>query len=225
MIAVSCQKLFFGSGTDQPVSVATDVRDYLKEEKKYQYRDGYSMAEAAKSWASVAGRLPKRIKDVVGSREYDSAHFEFPTIVWGGGCAMTDIMAFLPNGVIAVEAKCDEPFDDPVSVWVERDAKKNTASPPHRREIVDRYAAAFGVHPDSLLEIRYQLLQRTLCAALTARMRNQAQSWMIVQSFAPDTSDGHIRNRSDFARFQVLVGVAPVIDGVHVQTAWADDAN
>ena len=46
-------------------------------------------------------------------------------VVWGGGFAMTDIMAFVPNGVIAVEAKVDEPFDDPVSTWIFKEEKKN----------------------------------------------------------------------------------------------------
>lgn len=219
---MTCQKLFFGSGKDHPVLVATDVRDYLKEDKKYQYRDGFSMAEAAKSWVSAADNLPRSIQAAVGSGEFDSAHFEFPTIVWGGGTAMTDIMAFLPNGVIAVEAKCNEPFDDLVSVWIERDARTNAASPPHRRKVILRYAAAFSVQPESLLGLRYQLLQRTLCAALTARTRGQSQSWMIIQSFAPSASDGHVTNRNDFARFQDLVGVAPVIEGVSVHTAWVD---
>jgi hypothetical protein len=47
---------------------------------------------------------------------------------------------------------------------------------------------------------------------------------MIVQSFAPATSDGHRTNRGDFNRFVEVVGTAPVIEGVRVQIGWADEA-
>jgi hypothetical protein len=216
-------KLFFGPGISQPVSVATDVKDYLSDDKKYQYEDGYSMAEAAKCWVAAGGYLPSTIAGVVGSNELKSAHFEFPTPVWGGGTAMTDVMAFLPNGIVAVEAKVNEPFDDLVTVWITRKAK-NPNSPPHRRNVIKRYADALGVEPEQLSDIRYQLLQRTLSAALTARSEGRSQSWMIVQSFAPTNSDGHRRNRSDFERFLGLVGTAPMLEGVRVQIAWVDPA-
>lgn len=74
-------KLFFGSGKGHPVSVATDLREYLPEERRYHYRDGYSMAEAAKAWTSAGGYLPLQIAAVIGANELDSAHFEFPTTV------------------------------------------------------------------------------------------------------------------------------------------------
>lgn len=101
-------KLFFGSGKTKPIVSATDVRQYLREDLKYQYEDKFSMAEAAKCWVSAGGYLPKAIADLVGSNELVSAHFEFPTAVGGGGTAMTDVMAILPDCVIAVEAKVDD---------------------------------------------------------------------------------------------------------------------
>ncbi|SED40675.1 hypothetical protein SAMN05444161_3138 [Rhizobiales bacterium GAS191] len=205
-------KLFFGPGESKPISVATDLCKYLPEDRKYHYQDKFSMAEAAKSWVSANGYLPSTIAAVVGSKELNSAHFEYPTPVWGGGVAMTDVMAFLPNGIIAVEAKVNEPFDDLVSVWIEREAGKNKRSPPHRRKVINRYASEFGVEPEQLSEIRYQLLQRTLSAALTALAQGQSTSWMIVQSFAPANSEGHRRNRGDFDRFLALVGSAPTLE-------------
>jgi hypothetical protein len=60
-------KLYFGSNTDKPVTAALDVQGYLEEDKKHQYRDGYSMAEAAKSWVSAGEFLPKSIMEIVGS--------------------------------------------------------------------------------------------------------------------------------------------------------------
>jgi hypothetical protein len=90
-------KLFFGSGKNVPIRNATDLRERLQEDKKHHYQDGYSMAEAAKCWVLANGYLPPVIAGIVGSKELNSAHFEFPTPVWGGGIAMTDIMAFVPR--------------------------------------------------------------------------------------------------------------------------------
>jgi hypothetical protein len=135
---------------------------------------------------------------------------------------MTDVMAFLPDCIVAVEAKVDEPFDDLVSVWITREAKRNENSPPHRSNVIKRYAKALGVEPGQLSQIRYQLLQRTLSAALTARFEGKPQSWMIVQSFAVANSDGHRRNRSDFDQFRNLVGSAPTIEGQRVRLDWVD---
>jgi uncharacterized membrane protein YphA (DoxX/SURF4 family) len=76
-----------------------------------------------------------------------------------------------------------------------------------------------------LASIRYQLLQRTLCAAIAANQLGQSQAWMVVQSFSTGSDEGYIRNRSDFDRYVALVGSAPVVEGVRVRIAWADDHN
>lgn len=217
-------KLFFGSSKKRPVTVCTDVRDFLSEDKKYQYQDGRSMAEAAKCWLAAGGKLPPSISHVVGSNELIAAHFEFPKKVWGGGTSMTDIMAFVPAGVVAVEAKVDEPFGDLVSTWIFEEEKEKPRSPPHRTRVIQRYAKAFNVRSVHLLGIRYQLLHRTLCAVLTAKARATSQAWMMVQAFpSPTGEDGHLANRSDFDRFIALVGNAPIIEGVQVQIAWVSE--
>jgi hypothetical protein len=156
----------------------------------------------------------------VSSNDLTAAHFEYPTKVWGGGTAMTDVMAFIPNSVIAVEAKVDEPFDDVVSHWIEREAKRNPRSPPHRRNVIQRYAKALTVDAESLLDIRYQLLQRTLCASIVAYARGLSEAWMIVQHFPCGAVSDKVINRSDFDAFVALVGNAPVVEGVKVRLAW-----
>lgn len=212
--------LYFGAGTDCPVSIATDLQRYLPEDKKHQYRDAYSMAEAAKCWVAAGGFLPRDIEAIIGDRSLTSAHFEYPTRVWGRGMAMTDVMAFTPRTVIAVEAKVNERFDDEVSVWIEREAKRNSRSPEHRRKVIEKYARALAVEPARLMAVRYQLLQRTLCAALTARARDIPEAWMIVQSFASETVEGHRLNRADFDAYLALTGDKPVLEGVKVKLAW-----
>jgi hypothetical protein len=76
---------------------------------------------------------------------------------------------------------------------------------------------------ESLLNIRYQLLQRTLCAAITANDIGVSNAWMVVQHFGNGGGDGNQTNLSDFNSFVTLVGNAPVIEGIQVQIAWADD--
>src|SRR6516225_7072633 len=70
--------LFFGFGKDRPVTVCTDVRDYLADDRKHHYRDGRSMAEASKCWCAANGSLPKSIAETVGNGELYAAHFEYP---------------------------------------------------------------------------------------------------------------------------------------------------
>src|SRR5215208_4696636 len=111
-------RLFFGEGTTKPVLVATDLIGYLREDRRHHYRDGYSMAEAAKRWVQASGRLPQQIPELVGTDVITIAHFEYEVSVWGGGKSTTDILAFLPDGVIAIEAKARESFDDEVRTWI-----------------------------------------------------------------------------------------------------------
>ncbi|PDT73057.1 hypothetical protein CO675_32155 [Bradyrhizobium sp. C9] len=159
----------------------------------------------------------------MGSDQLEAAHFEYPTRVWGGGFSMTDIMAFIPNAVVAVEAKVDEPFDELVSNWIFKEEQNNSDSPPHRTAVIQRYASALRLESVQLLNIRYQLLQRTLAVAITAKEQSLSKAWMIVQSFSPTITQSKSTNRDDFDRFVELVGAAPTIENVQVRLAWASD--
>jgi hypothetical protein len=90
-------KLFFGIGTAKPIDQPTDLLDYLPREQRHHYRDGYSMAEAAKCWVTANARLPTSIANLVGVDILQSAHFEYGVKVWGGGMSKTDILAFIPD--------------------------------------------------------------------------------------------------------------------------------
>ena len=217
------RNLFFGRERNLPVTDCTQLRDYLPAEKKHHYRCGYSMAEACKSWLAADGRLPCSIARVIGDRELIAAHFEYPTRVWGGGKSMTDVMAFVRDGVVAVEAKVNESFGNVVSEWIFEEEISNERSPPGRTKAILRYASAFGVRSPRLLGIRYQLLHRTLSAARAAQSRRLSKAWMIVQSFSPTETDTYRRNRDDFDCFVALVGEAPTIEGVLVKLAWVSD--
>jgi hypothetical protein len=217
--------LHFGAGEDKPVRRPEDVQGYLHPDKKHHYRNGYSMAEAAKCWCAAQPLLPAKVAALVGAPDLPRAHFEYPTRVWGGGTAMADVMAFIPNGVIAVEAKVNEAFDDLLGDWIERDGKANPRSPDHRRKVVGQYAEGLGVKADDLLAIRYQLLQRTLGAARTAKAAGLPHAWMVVQDLSYGRGHGHARNRADYDAFVTLVGPMPSLEGMPVQLAWIDEAD
>jgi hypothetical protein len=161
--------LYIGNDTSRRLTHPTQLLDALPPERRYQFKEGRSMAEAAKGWVAAGGRLPHSIAKVTGSDELLRAHFEYGTRVWGGGTGQTDVMAFVPDAVIAVEAKVDESFDQIVLDWICAEHRENPRSPPHRLGVIQRYADALAVSLRQLMELRYQLLQRTLCAALTAQ--------------------------------------------------------
>lgn len=216
---------FFGVGVKQPIKVPTDLKRHLPAERRHHYRDGYSMAEAAKCWMASRGRLPLRIAEVIGGDDLETAHFEYGLKVWGGGTSMTDIMAFIPDAVIAVEAKALESLDEQVCCWMYKGAPRNPRSAVHRQHVIARYAKSFGVSTDALLPVRYQLLHRTLMAARVALQHNRSRAWMIVHSFAPLDCEEHGRNRADFDRYVSLIGTAPVLEGITVRLAWVDETH
>jgi hypothetical protein len=216
-------RLFYGNGKDSPVFRATDLIAYLRSDRRHHYRDGYSMAEAAKCWVHADGNLPASIVRAIGVKPLEAAHFEYEVGVWGGGTSTTDVMAFVPDGVIAVEAKVHEPFDEEVGCWIVKEEVKNPRSPLNRRRVVDRYARAFGVAPEVLLNLRYQLLHRTLSAALVAGRFGLKNAWMIAHSFGGQQDQDHMRNRADFDRYVALVGAKPTLEGVQVGVVWVDE--
>ena len=216
-------RFFFGIGTRNPINRPVDIKRHLPKDRRHHYRDGYSMAEAAKCWMAARDRLPLRIAGLVGGDVLETAHFEYGESVWGGGTSMTDIMAFIPDAVIAVEAKAREMLDDEVRNWIDKDAAKNPRSPLHRHRVIVQYGEALRVSVDALLNVRYQLLHRTLAAARVARQHRRSRAWMIVHSFAPLQCDEHDRNHADFERYLSLVGTTPMLEGIPVRLAWIDE--
>jgi hypothetical protein len=132
-------------------------------------------------------------------------------------------MAFTPTAAIAVEAKANEYFDDLVSTWIFREEERNPRLPSHRTKVIQQYSSALGIRSVRLLDIRYQLLQRTLCAAITARRAQKSHAWMIVQAFGSNTHEGYSGNKSDYERYLDVVGSAPELYGMRVQLAWASE--
>jgi hypothetical protein len=211
---------FYGKDTNRPLLAPEQIRACLPLGRTHHYKDGRSMAEAAKVWFAANGSLPPCVAAVVGSSDMMRAHFEYPLKVWGRGTSETDVMVFRRECVIAIEAKVDEDFDLTVGVWI--DKRKTASSAANRREATKRYASSFGVPIERVYELRYQLLHRSLSAALAARNHGADEAWMIVQSFCRDHTSN--TNKADFERFVSVVGSRPVLNGVPVRLAWVDSA-
>jgi hypothetical protein len=85
------------------------------------------MALAAEAWLAAKGLLPKSLAELVGTSALEHAHFEHPVRVFGTGTSMTDVMAFVPNEVIAIEAKRLETFDEEVREWIYKKRRRTRA--------------------------------------------------------------------------------------------------
>jgi hypothetical protein len=140
-----------------------------------------------------------------------------------GRKAITSVLDVPRPQTFAVEHKARETFDEEVRNWIDEDAEKNPRSPPHRLRVIGRYAQAFGTRIEDLLDLRYQLLHRTLAASLTARRYGRRRAWMIVQSFAPVSCVEYASNRADFDRYMAIVGKVPVLQSIPVRLAWVDE--
>lgn len=120
-----------------------------------------------------------------------------------------------------MEGKARETFDVLVCEWMTKG--ESDLSREIRQEAIRRYVRAFGVEKTLLFDIRYQLLHRTLAAALASRVVGAKRAWMVVQSFAPLGCHEHAQNRADYDRYVALVGTEPVIENVPVRLAWVEE--
>ena len=84
-----------------------------------------------------------------------------------------------------------EPFDELVSTWIFREETTNDESPPSSDKGDPTLWEGAGVKSEQLLKIRYQLLQRTLCASLAAQACGLSQAWMVVRWVARAAASAH----------------------------------
>lgn len=137
----------------------------------------------------------------------------------------TDLMAIVRLtdrlGVIAVEAKFDEPFGPTVDDWL----AKGNGELIVRRQRLENLCATVGVDPTRVGTIRYQLLHRSASAVIEARRYLARDAIMLVQSFCPNKSWFE-----DYRAFAALLGVGEAAagnvtackdcSGVNLRLAW-----
>ncbi|WP_164155262.1 DUF6946 family protein [Sandarakinorhabdus rubra] len=146
----------------------------------------------------------------------------------GARPSQTDLMAIVGLedgiGILAVEAKVDEPFGPTVREWLQ--AKDRDAS--QKSERLASLCALLGLKAADVGQLRYQLLHRTASAVLEARRYRAGHAAMLVQSFCPKGSW-----HGDFAAFASAMGMGEVhrgsisaprdCGGVQLRVGWVSD--
>ncbi len=140
-----------------------------------------------------------------------------------GGASQSDVFvfAYTPTGrvAVAIEAKVDEPFDQPLSQWLAKGASNRRDRLAGLCEILGRSGT---MPPPSLY---YQLFHRTAAAVVEARRFGFPRAAMIVQSFSPTH-----KWLDAFAAFSRFIGAETGLDkaadctledGLRLTLGWA----
>jgi hypothetical protein len=205
-----------------PITRPEDVIPHLGSPTHWQ--PGRSAKCVADSWFCANG-IPQSVATVLeGDPVFRSATlidaFLERGVDLGDGArpSQTDLMAIVGLdeglGVLAVEAKVDEPFGPTVDEWLadkDRDASQ-------KLERLRSLCATLGVDAAVVGALRYQLLHRTVSAVLETRRYRAAHAMMLVQSFCTKGSW-----HKDFQAFSSTVGFGAVpIGSVSAPKACGD---
>ncbi len=168
------------------------------------WRTGFSARTLAHCWEN-ADMLPPEIETILsplGNPLRLLAAFPEHKVPLPGasrGDSQNDLFALMRAGertiAVTVEGKVNEPFDQPLSKWLQN------ASPGklQRLEFLQSLLGLKGTLPDNL---HYQLLHRTASAVIEADNFKTDMAAMIVHSFSPDRLWFN-----EFSRFVSLFGI------------------
>lgn len=213
-----------------PLRKPEDIIDYLGAGEDH-WKAGRSAYELAYSWYEADG-IPPSVQAVLDTVPlYRSARmldgfFERKVMLAAPGAAsQTDLMvlAEVEGGiaVIAVEGKVTEPFGPLVAEW-------NTGTQ-GRAKRLKALCETFGIDPQKVGDLRYQLFHRAASAVYEAQRYRSRHALFVVQSFGDATSS----NFDDYSRFAAAIGLGAVAknavsaphdcDGVELRFAWVSD--
>jgi hypothetical protein len=218
-----------------PMLRADDITPHLAKGIDH-WRPGFSAAELAQSWWNAQG-IPEKINRILdqatewkGSQILE-AFFERKTdLDTPGRPSQTDLLILTKNkdgtGILAVEGKAREPFGPIVKKWLQTEPSEG------KERRLDALCAALRFNRSRALELRYQLLHRTIAATIEAKRLGCGRVVVLVHHFA-STSKRRSSSFIDFANFTSLVG-APVdhpnaiskstgLNSVNVRFAWVGD--
>jgi hypothetical protein len=191
----------------KPFRTPHDARAYLADPIKH-WRPDHSALELATSWIG-AGGFPPNVERVLSSctayagctlvESFFEREVELGT---RGRPSQTDLLALVQledgYGVIAVEGKAREPFDDVVSKWNDS---------PGRQSRLESLCEHLGLDPDGVGNLYYQLLHRTVSALLEAHRYGASEALMLVHSFDP--GDSSLAAYEEFAAALKLTNAVP----------------
>jgi hypothetical protein len=213
-----------------PLTKPEDVIPHLAKQELH-WRPGYSAQELAVAWACACNDFPAVVRAALKTApEYAQAElidgfFEREVeLGTAGRNSQTDLMLVVglgtELGIIAIEGKVEESFDELVKDW-------NCTPGKHRR--LEHICSTLKLDPPNIGNVRYQLLHRTASAIYEAKRYRCRHALMLVHSF----SRTH-RWFDDFAIFSRAMSMpieqpdrcspAKLCDGVSLRLAWVSDA-
>ncbi len=186
-----------------PITRPEDVIPHLAKRDRH-WKKGRSAYELAYAWVGSDG-FPDDVSAVLemipafAGATLIEGFFEKETdLETPGRSSQTDLLVLCRctagAGVIGVEGKVDEPFGDPVRKWL------SDGSPGKQRRLA-HLLEILGLEQEQVMDIRYQLLHRTVAAFLEARRHRADVAMMLVHSFSPKHA-----GYDDFSRFAELIG-------------------
>lgn len=207
------------------------IEDWIDVVTTRHYKPGHSAWECSRCWSTIKSDFPQNIRSLfenasvlaLRNLKIEQVYAEYPVFLPDSyrSPSKCDLMIFAEGPgnrkvVLALEAKCDEPFAQPVNIWIrtadkpvprsQRPLFKQPSVPVLRKlrrlqllnEILD-----IDILDDSTL--RYQLLHRTASAILTARQTFAEAAVVIIQAFSESE-----RNFSDFESFCAILGFSRI---------------
>lgn len=212
-----------------PIKRPEDVIPHLGSPTHWQ--PGRSAKFVADTWFS-ANAIPPSVSAVLASDPvFSSAKlidaFLERSVDLGDGerPSQTDLMAIVDLerglGILAIEAKVDEPFGPTVDEWLGQAASGNEA----RLSRLKNLCKMLGLEACDVGGLRYQLLHRSASAILEAKRYRTCEAAMVVQSFCQKRSWS-----DDYALFADAMGLgsagpgtltaAKTCDGVELRLGW-----
>lgn len=213
-----------------PLLAPEDVIPHLG--KPTHWKQGRSAKAVADSWFQ-ANDLPSKVRAVLeqapefrGAELVDAWLERCTDLGDGRGTAsQTDLLAVVglkdELAVVGVEAKVTESFGPFVSDWLGEGGEGKA-----RR--LQGLCDLFGLDPNKVGHLRYQLFHRTAAAILEARRYRATKAAMVVHSFCPDAT-----GLADYVAFFETVGVQRVghdrlggpvsVGGIDFWAGWVGD--
>jgi hypothetical protein len=217
-----------------PMLHADDVTPHLAKGIDH-WKPGCSAAELAQSWWTSQG-IPEKISQILGQvaewkdSQILEAFFERKTdLGTPGRHSQTDLLVLAKNedgtGILAIEGKARESFGPLVKCWLQTKPSEG------KERRLDALCEGLGLARTRVLQLRYQLLHRTIAATIEAKRLGCGRAVVLVHHFAP-SSEPKPSSFVDFAKFTCLVGApldqsnamskSTLLNSVNVRFAWVD---
>ena len=213
-----------------PATGPEDWKQFLTESSHWKY--GYSAMSMAYCWQEADG-FPKAVSKVF--RDSGIKLFQDTEILLAlpehkvslpqkGPASQNDLYVLAKSAdqliSITVEGKATEPFGDLVSNW------KTT---PGREKRLLFLCNVLGLQMSKVLDIRYQLIHRTVSALLEAKRFNAPNALMLVHSFKENMET--LKDYQKFAAWFKIeaepntINKADTLGGIDLYLGWIDDHN